>query len=363
MGKLFETVDFLYDNFEKINTKDEFEGITSKVWKKKTGEKLTSRKIKNICFGLWNKIYDIEISDKKELEKAERLFTKFLKITDYEWFFFEWNDAKYSTLANLILNKKPSKKFNIRNSEDLDTLISSWRSAGVKIEAEKIVQSLTSKIEEEGLSENEKVLKKCSEILGSYSEYSNKFYGFYEHSRNLWVAKLTKAELKERIIEKCNKERATVEGRTQRDHELAILFKNYYKKECIICGSRENIEVSHKIPLHLGPDRYGFDLPFNMELCCHSCHKRYERDFDKRMEKAEDTEKFLKNIHDTDVRNSEWTNYIDSKYYTVVPKPKIDYSGIVKCVNCLRRYKNVDKCKKCNHDVLPLEDAFWKIKL
>ena len=87
MSKLFETVDFLYDNFEKINTKDEFEGITSKVWKKKTGEKLTSRKLKNICFGLWNKIYDIEISDKKELEKAERLFTKFLKITDYEWFF------------------------------------------------------------------------------------------------------------------------------------------------------------------------------------------------------------------------------------------------------------------------------------
>ena len=122
MSKLFETVDFLYDNFEKINTKDEFEGIASKVWKKKTGEKLTLRKTKNICFGLWNKIYDIEISNKKELEKAERLFTKFLKITDYEWFFFEWNDAKYSTLANLILNKKPSKKFNIRNSEDLSNL-------------------------------------------------------------------------------------------------------------------------------------------------------------------------------------------------------------------------------------------------
>ena len=70
-----------------------------------------------------------------------------------------------------------------------------------------------------------------------------------------------------------------------------------------------------------------------------------ERNFDKRLEKADDKETLLKKTHDTDVRNSIWTEYIDSKYYTVIQKPKIDYSGIVKCVNCLRRYKGVKKCK------------------
>lgn len=361
MSELFETVDFLFDNFDTINTKDEFESVANKIWKKKTNEKLSSRKIKRICFGIWNKIYDIDISKKKELDGAERLFIKLMKITDFEWFFREWNISKYATLANLILTTTTKKKFKIESSEDLEKLVSSWRSAGVMIEPNKIIEVLTTKIKENNLEENKIVINKCSEVLGHYSEYNNQFYEFYQQSEKMWVAKLSKAEIKDRIIEKSNKKRTTVDGRTQRDHELAIFFKNYYKKECVICGSKENIEVSHKIPLHLGPEKYGFDLPFNMELCCHTCHKRYEGNFDKRLEKADDKEKFLKKTHETDVRNSIWTEYIDSKYYTVIQKQKIDYSGIVKCVKCLRRYKNVKKCKVCSHEVLPIEDNFFRI--
>ena len=179
----------------------------------------------------------------------------------------------------------------------------------------------------------------------------------------MWIGKLTKPEIKRKIIEKCNKKRILVKGKIPRDNELALLFKNYYNKECVICGSKKNIEVSHKIPLHLGIENYAFDLPFNMELCCHSCHKNYEKDFEKRYNLWEDKIEKLRKTHETDVRNSEWTEYIEPENYEVVKIEKKDYSGKVKCVNCLRRYKNVDKCKKCNHDVLPLEDAFWKIEI
>ena len=37
--------------------------------------------------------------------------------------------------------------------------------------------------------------------------------------------------------------------------------KKYYSSVCIICGSNKRIEISHKIPLKLGHENYGFDLP------------------------------------------------------------------------------------------------------
>ena len=59
MTKLFETVDFLVENIDSINSKNEFEGISNTVWKKKkTSSKLKMREMKKICFGIWNKIYD-----------------------------------------------------------------------------------------------------------------------------------------------------------------------------------------------------------------------------------------------------------------------------------------------------------------
>ena len=113
--------------------------------------------------------------------------------------------------------------------------------------------------------------------------------------------------------------------------------------------------------MNLGHDNYAFDLPFNMDLCCHSCHKRHEKNFDSEYQKTDDKRNFVKKIHEADVRNSPWTQYIDSKFYTVIEKPEIKYSGIMKCVKCLKRYRKVKLCKSCNHEVLPIEDAFFKI--
>ena len=55
-----------------------------------------------------------------------------------------------------------------------------------------------------------------------------------------------------------------------------------------------------------------------MELCCHSCHKNYEKDFEKRYNLWEDKIEKLRNTHETDVRNSEWTEYIEPENYEVV---------------------------------------------
>ena len=50
MTKLFETVDFLVENIDSINSKNEFEGIVNTVWKKKTSSRLKMREMKKICF-------------------------------------------------------------------------------------------------------------------------------------------------------------------------------------------------------------------------------------------------------------------------------------------------------------------------
>lgn len=41
-------------------------------------------------------------------------------------------------------------------------------------------------------------------------------------------------------------------------------------KECIICRSRENLEVDHVIPVVLG----GSDSLENLQVLCHDCHKK-----------------------------------------------------------------------------------------
>ena len=370
MSKISEAIDLLYENFESISTSDQFDGKIKLIWKEISGKKIVRNQLTDICFGIWNRIYSINLSNKKEVAIAESNFLKLKKLTNDDWFYNHWNKTKYATLANLILDtegthfiKHSKYKLKVNDTKELETLISSWRSIGIQIEPQKIVKEVTSKIKKSNIEPNHDIIRKCSEILGPYSEYTNEFEDFYEHSKNLWVKKLSKPELKENIIKMSNKRRSLINGVIPRNHELAIHFKKYYNKECVVCGSKEKIEVSHKIPLHLGPEKYGFDLPFNMELCCHACHKSHEKNFDKKLGKSKDKDKFLKEIHDADVRNSEWTEYIDSKYYTVIPKPKIDYSGIVKCVKCLKRYNNIEKCKNCNHNTLPIKDEFWRIKL
>ncbi|HJM16417.1 MAG TPA: hypothetical protein QF851_03075, partial [Flavobacteriales bacterium] len=268
--------------------------------------------------------------------------------------------TKYATISNLILGTKHNKfKLKINSTKELETLISSWRAIGVNIEPQTLLTVLTNKIENIGLQNDTKVIKRCSDILGPYSEDNNAFEDFYNHSNQLWLNKMSKLEIKEEIIRRANKSRAPVNGKYLRDHQLALLFKKYHKPVCVVCGDNQNIEISHKIPLNLGHDNYAFDLPFNMDLCCHSCHKRYEKNFDSKYENSKDKEKFLKETHQTDVRNSVWTKHINSKVYKISEKPK--YSGIMKCVKCLKRYRKVKLCKSCNNDVLPIEDPFFKI--
>ena len=360
MNPIYETVEIIYEHFDNIRTTDDLNNKIKIVWNKLGEEKLNSEIHEKIYFGLWVCIYKINLSNEKEINKAEQHFAKLKKIAPRHLFFTLWNRSKYSTLANLILNTKHNNfELKINNTSELELLISSWRSIGINIDPRLFLKRVSEVIENLKLQNNKTVIEHCSEIIGPYSEYNNAFDEFYKHSEKLWINKLTKEEMKEEIIMRSNKKRPIIDGKYQRDHQLALLFKKYYRSVCIICGSNKRIEISHKIPLKLGHENYGFDLPFNMELCCHSCHKRYEEDFDSRYEKSEDKIQFLKETHEADIRNSVWIKHIDSKYYKVSEKPK--YSGIVKCIKCLRRYTKVESCKACDGEVLPIEDSFFKV--
>ena len=360
MSRVSKTVDVLYDEFDNISTKDEFERKVRLTWKKFGDSELSLNRMRNICFGLWVKIYSINLSNTKEVNAAEGRFSKLNKVTSRDDFYIPWNKTKYSTLANLVLDIKHRKfKLKIMNTEQLEILIFSWRAVGVRVEPQNLVKFLTDKIKRENLARDKKLIERCADILGDYTEYDNSFKEFYEHSKKLWVKKLSKSEIKEEIIKRSNRERTTVNGKYLRDHELALLLKKYHKAVCVVCGSKKNIEVSHKIPLSLGEQNYAFDLPFNMDLCCHPCHKRHERNFDEKYEKSTDKKNFVKEIHESDVRNSPWTKYIDSEHYKVSEKP--EYSGVMKCVKCLKRYRKISFCKSCDGELLPIEDAFFKV--
>ena len=360
MSRVSRTVDILYENFDDISTKDEFEGKVKLSWKKFGGEKFSINRMRAICFGLWTRIYSIDLSKEKEVNNAEERFSKLKKITSDDQFYEHWNKTKYSTLSNLILDVKHRKfKLRVENTEELEVLISSWRAIGVRIEPQNLVNFLTMKIRRDELYLNKKLIERCADILGDYTENDNSFKEFYEHSSKLWLNKLSKSDIKDEIIKRSNRKRTIVDGKYPRDYQLALLLKTYHKPVCVVCGDSQNIEISHKIPLNLGHDNYAFDLPFNMDLCCHSCHKRYEKNFDSKYENSKDKEKFLKEMHQTDVRNSVWTKHINSKVYKISEKPK--YSGIMKCVKCLKRYRKVKLCKSCNNNVLPIEDPFFKL--
>ena len=93
------------------------------------------------------KIYDVEIANKKQLDNAERHFIKLMKITESDWFFVENGIfPSMRLLANLILSTKSKKKFKIDTSDELEALVSSWRSAGIRIDPKKIIDILTLKI-------------------------------------------------------------------------------------------------------------------------------------------------------------------------------------------------------------------------
>ena len=104
MSKISEAIDLLYDNFESISTSDQFDGKIKLIWKEISGKKIVRNRLTDICFGIWNRIYCINLSNKKEVDIAESKFLKLKKITKDDWFYNHWNKTKYATLANLILD-------------------------------------------------------------------------------------------------------------------------------------------------------------------------------------------------------------------------------------------------------------------
>ena len=95
MGRVSQTVDILYENFDEIKTKDEFKQKVRLSWKKFGGKKIPLNRVKTICFGLWTRIYSIDLSNKKEVDTAEEYFSKLIKITSSDEFYISWNKTKF----------------------------------------------------------------------------------------------------------------------------------------------------------------------------------------------------------------------------------------------------------------------------
>jgi len=355
----------LHLHFNEITTKDQFQTLVMKMWKDlDNSEEMSIVIFREICFELWCCFYShINISNTESRNKAEDNTRNLLKFTDKDQFEVSWKTGIYKTIANLVMDKNRHLSLSINTFEDFENLLESWQSTGIHINPRKVIDTLDIKMRENGSSNDLAMIERCTQIVGPYTSNHKMFGAYYNHSQKFWMNKLSKPEVKKVIIERSNRSRYTIDGKVPRDYQLALLFKKYHDAVCVICGDKgsgANIEVSHKIPLSLGSDKFGFDLPINMELLCHSCHKRYESQFDKDYEKSNDKNKFVKVMHESQLRNSPWAEFMSSEAFEILEKPKIDYSGKVKCIECRRQYTGVELCKKCGNAVLPTEDSFFK---
>ena len=355
----------LHLHFNGITTKDQFQTLVLNMWQDlDNGIEMSIVIFREICFELWCCFYShINISNTKSRNRAEENTRNLLKFTDKDQFEISWKNGIYKTLANLVLDQNRHINLSIDTFDDFENVLHSWQSTGIQINPRKVIDTIASKMKESGSSTDLDTIERCTQIIGPYTSNHKMFGTYYNHSQKFWMNKLSKIEVKKEIIERSNRSRMTINDKFPRDYQLALLFKRYHDAVCVICGnkgSEANIEVSHKIPLNLGSDNFAFDLPINMELLCHSCHKRYEANFDKEYGISEDKNIFVKEMHDSQLRNSPWAEFIDQKAFKSVEKPKIDYSGKVKCIDCRRQYTGVELCKNCGNAVLPVENPFFR---
>jgi len=357
----------LHVRFDSISDKDEFQSLVQALWIELGGdEEITLRNFCNIGFELWCCFYNhLDISDKKSRDIAEEKVRNLIKFTDLNQFSKPWQKGIYKTIASLVIGKNEHLNLSINNSEDFENMLKSWQSTGIQINPRKVVDTLERFTIDSGYDQDPDVLERYSDIVGPYTTNHKMFGEFYNQTEKLWMKKLSKTEVKEKIIERSNRRRITANGKSARDFQLAVLFKKYYadNRVCVVCGTKGKespIEVSHKIPLSLGVDNFAFDSPINMELLCHSCHKRYEKDFDKRYAEKENKKEFVEGIHKSQLRNSPWSKLINKNIFQIQEKKEFSFKGKVKCIDCRRIYNDVELCKKCGGAVKPVKDPSFK---
>ena len=353
----------LNSRFDRITSKEEFQSMVKGYWIQ-LGDKedMGLGNFQRICFELLCCFYGhIDISDSKSRNLAEEKTRKLIKFTDKDQFAGPWERTIYRSLANLVIGKRSRLNLTIDSFEEFENLVNSWQSTGLQLNPRKVIDMLARKTEEGGHDKDPEVLERYSNIVGPYTTNHRLFGEYYNHSSKFWLNKLSRSEIKEKIIERANRTRMAVDGKFPRDYQLSLLFKKYYKAECVTCGAKgpkAQIEVSHKIPLSMGADNFALDSPINMELLCHSCHKRYERQFDKDYEKSKDKQSFFEKKHKSQLRNSPWAAFVDIN--NLQSRSTSNYTGKLKCIECRRQYKNVELCKKCGGAVLPIDDNLFK---
>ena len=342
---LSKTAFRIYERLDEVENKKEYNTLSEKEFKS-WRIPINKRDKSRVAFQILTLIHNCaNIADAISGSEAEEKLRIFLQkinpsvssanynLTSNSWeYTFDpisksFQKTVHSAIKNMIMGGRGNIKFEIDSHEQLELVVGMYKSVGLWISIEDyevgekawkksgLVSTVESSLERSGITieSHPKEFTRVAEILGKWARHSpvlKKLVGSVAKHK-------TNKEIKQIIIKRARRPRKTSEGKFARDHELAFWFKEYCGWNCFVCGSKENIELSHKIPLNLGLRKYAFDHPINMEPLCHECHKRYERKFDKSYSSLDESGKKnkVRKMHKKQLANSEWTPFFDIEIY------------------------------------------------
>lgn len=354
-----------FDDFQNAN---EYRATAALYWTRAAGKNsFNANTLGKLAFAIFAQIYyKLDLSDQKARDLAEEQFRDLLKFNYAKDLKYPLQRSLEEIVSGLVLGRTTKLVLKVKDFSDLDYLIQSWQSTGLRLDPGAAVRLVAKKMKRSGAAKNPESVQRAVRTLGHYSHADKLFAEYHNRSEDYWKAKHSKPELKKEIIRRANRQRDVVEGCHTRDSKLAGLLKKYYPLECTACGRRTTeakIELSHKIPLNLGVANYAFDSPINVELLCNECHQRYEltfqKNYDALSEKGQKAK--VKKMHESQLKLSEWTPHIDKHVFdTVEQAVVVETPKVLKCSACMRRYNNVNECKSCGGPMLPVGHRFFK---
>ena len=358
----------ILSDFDNIQNPNEYRAMATLYWTRASGKKsLNPNTLGKLAFATWSQIYHkLDLSDQKARDVAEERFRNLIKFNYVKDFKYPLQRSLEDIVSGLVLGRTSKLVLKVENFSNLDYLIQSWQSTGLRLDPGNVVRLVAKKMKRSGIEKNPESIQRAVRTLGQYSHSDSLFAPYQNWTDDYWKAKRSKPELKKEIIRRANRKRDVVNGRHTRDSQLAAILKKYYTLECTSCGRRtdeEKIELSHKIPLSLGIANYAFDSPVNMELLCHECHQRYERTFNKNYDSLSETaqKEKVKKMHESQLRLSEWAEHVDKSVFDIDAQEIVaETPTVLKCSACMKRYNNVEECKSCGAPMLPVGHRFFK---
>jgi len=330
----------IYEHLDEVENKKEYNSLLKKQFEE-FGIPIKKLEKSHVAFQILTLIHNrANLADSVSSSDVEEKLRIFLQKINPSVFSFEsyslvslsnaFQKTVHAAIKNMIMGGRGKIKFEIDSHEELELVVSMYKSVGLWISIEDyevgketwkktlpgLVSTVETSLERSGITieSHPKEFTRVAEILGKWARHSpvlKKLVGSVANHK-------TSKEIKQIIVKRASRLRKAAKGIFARDHELAFWLKVYYDYGCFACeDSKENVELSHKIPLSLGLRKYAFDHPINMEPLCHECHKRYEKKFDESYRSLDESGKKnkVRKMHEEQLANSEWTPFFDIENY------------------------------------------------